>query len=253
MKRLYIFCIMALSVDLVRSTVQICQDTDKNSCTVTCGSPGKDGLPGKDGNVGPKGEKGDQGPRGFVGPVGPPGAPGIPGERGQQGPPGPKGDRSDSGASALEALQGQVSSIEQQLRSLKTAVEAQKKGLVFAKRKSSGDKIYMVYDLELSYGEAVQICSKAGGQLASPQNSAENDAVLAISLEKNTIPYLGINDIELEGSFRYPNGQVIGYSNWYPGEPNDNLRVEDCVTMYNTGKWNDSNCDKTRLVICEFF
>ncbi|XP_053305838.1 pulmonary surfactant-associated protein D-like isoform X1 [Spea bombifrons] len=253
MKSLYIFCIMALSVDLVRSSTQICQDADKSSCSIiTCGSPGKDGLPGRDGNVGPKGDKGDQGPQGITGQTGPQGPPGVPGTRGQQGPPGPKGDRGDSGASALEALKGQVSSIEQQLRSLKSIVEAQKKALVFTKGTSSGNKIYISNNLEVTYREAVQICSKAGGQLPSPKNKAENDAVLAIALEKKKRPFLGINDIQVEGSFRYPNGQLIGYSNWEPGEPNDDLGVEDCVEMYDTGKWNDKNCEEKRLVICEF-
>ncbi|XP_053305847.1 pulmonary surfactant-associated protein D-like [Spea bombifrons] len=251
MKSLHIFCIMALSVDLVRSSVQICQDTNEESFTIACGSPGKDGLPGRDGNVGPKGDKGDQGPRGITGQSGPQGPPGVPGERGPQGPPGPKGDTGDSGASALEALKAQVNANEQELRSLKTALEAQKKAL-FLNSRSSGEKIYISKDVEVTYREAVQICSRAGGQLASPQNNAENDAVLAISLEKKKRPFLGINDIQLEGSFRYPNGQAIGYSNWYPREPNDDYGVEDCVEMYDTGKWNDKNCEEKRLVICEF-
>ncbi|XP_053307078.1 collectin-46-like [Spea bombifrons] len=250
MKSLHIFCIMALSVDLVRGIVQICQDADKNSCTVTCGSPGKDGLPGKDGNVGPKGDKGDQGPQGITGPSGPQGPPGVPGAKGEQGPPGPKGDRGDSGASALEAFKSRVNSMEQQLRS---AVEAQKKALVFAEGTSSGNKIYVTNDLEGTYGEAVQICSRAGGQLASPRNRAENDAVLALALQKNKVkPFLGINDIQSQGTFRYLNGQVIGYSNWGDGEPNNYLEIEDCVEMYENGAWNDRKCDERRPVVCEF-
>ncbi|XP_053305848.1 pulmonary surfactant-associated protein D-like [Spea bombifrons] len=249
MKSLYIFCIMALSVDLVQSRVQICQDAKNESFTIACGFPGKDGLPGRDGNVGPKGDKGDQGPQGITGPTGPQGPPGVPGERGPQGPPGSKGDRGDSAASALEALRYQVNSIEQQLRS---ALEAQKKALVFNKGTSSGDKMYISSDVEVTYGEAVQMCSKAGGQLATPKNSAENDAVRTIAVEKNKRYFLGINDIDFEGSFRYLNGQTIGYSNWLSGEPNDYRQAEDCAEMFVNGKWGDIWCQERKPVICEF-
>ncbi|XP_053305849.1 pulmonary surfactant-associated protein D-like [Spea bombifrons] len=249
MKSLYIFCIMALSVDLVQSRVQICQDTKNESFTIACGLPGKDGLPGRDGNVGPKGDKGDKGPQGITGPTGPQGPPGVPGERGPQGPPGSKGDRGDSAASALEALRYQVNSIEQQLRS---ALEAQKKALVFAKGTSSGDKMYISNNVEATYREAIQMCSKAGGQLATPKNSAENDAVRAISLEKKKDPFLGVNDIQFEGSYRYLNGQPISYSNWDANQPDDYKQAEDCVEMYGNGNWNDQNCEEKRLVVCEF-
>ncbi|XP_053307077.1 pulmonary surfactant-associated protein D-like [Spea bombifrons] len=231
MKSLHIFCIMALSVDLVRSSVQICQEADDETFTIECGSPGKDGLPGRDGNVGPKGDKGDQGP------------------------PGPKGDTGDSGASALEALEAlkaQVNANEQELRTLKTAVEVQKKALFFSSR-SSGDKVYISNNSEVTYREAIQICSSAGGQLASPQNSAENDAVLALALEKKKRPFLGIDDIQSEGSFQYINGKAIGYQNWFLREPSNASGVEDCVEMFETGKWKAKNCEDKRLVICEFF
>ncbi|XP_053307076.1 pulmonary surfactant-associated protein D-like [Spea bombifrons] len=160
---------------------------------------------------------------------------------------------SGRGDQGLDVLKYQVISIRQQFQSLKIAAEAQKKALVFSKGASCGDKIYVTNDQEVTYKEAVQICSKAGGQLASPRNRAENDAVLAISLEKKKRPFLGINDIQSEGSFRYINGKAIGYSNWYPGEPNNQYQNEDCVEMYATGEWNDKDCKEKRLVICEFF
>ncbi|XP_063289940.1 pulmonary surfactant-associated protein D-like [Pelobates fuscus] len=254
MNHFWILGFIALTVPFVAASNQICQDTEKNTCTViTCGSAGKDGLPGKDGNTGPRGEKGEQGPIGLQGPLGPPGIPGARGLTGEQGSPGPKGDRGDSGASALEALTLKVTSMEQQLRSVQSKLEAQKKALVFSKGANSGDKIYITNGQEATYYDGKAICSSAGGQLASPTNAEENRAVLAVALQNKKSPYLGINDLQTEGSFRYPNGVIISYSNWKPGEPNNDEGIEDCVEMYDTGYWNDKNCAEKRLLICEFF
>ncbi|XP_063289941.1 pulmonary surfactant-associated protein D-like [Pelobates fuscus] len=192
----------------------------------------------------------DTGPIGLQGTKGPPGIPGPPGLTGQQGSPGQKGERGDSRASALEALELKVTSMEQQLRS---KLEAQKKALVFSKGANSGDKIYITNGQEATYYDGKAICSSAGGQLASPTNAEENRAVLAVALQNKKNPFLGINDIQTEGSFRYPNGRIISYSNWKPGEPNNVKGNEDCVEMYDSGLWNDKNCGEKRLIICEFF
>ncbi|KAM4702869.1 uncharacterized protein WCC33_011405 [Rhinophrynus dorsalis] len=166
-----------------------------------------------------------EGPPGLIGPVGPRGIAGPTGPKGERGPPGPKGDRGDSSTSAF----------------------------LFSKGTSTTDKLFVTNAMEANYNDAKSTCSKAGGQLASPMNSEENQAVLKIVLQYKKNAFLGINDIQTEGTFRYPNGAIISYSNWKIGEPNNEFGVEDCVEMYNTGKWNDKKCEEKRLMICEFF
>ncbi|XP_069835333.1 pulmonary surfactant-associated protein D-like [Dendropsophus ebraccatus] len=114
-----------------------------------------------------------------------------------------------------------------------------------------GDKIYVSDGTQGNYNAAKSACTNAGGQMASPQNNDENQAVLVIRNQYGVAAWLGMNDIVTEGSFRYPNGNPIIYLNWSPGEPN-NLGDEDCVEMYDNGKWNDKSCGDNRLVICEF-
>ena len=57
--------------------------------------------------------------------------------------------------------------------------------------------------------------------------------------------YLGLSDAITEGTFLWTvTGSVASYTNWYPGEPNDNEKREDCVLLsYNGGKWGDFPCD----------
>ncbi|XP_063814817.1 pulmonary surfactant-associated protein D-like [Pseudophryne corroboree] len=250
MLALQALCIL-LCVPLVLSGTQICSDPDNNAYSIiTCGAPGKDGLPGKDGTNGLKGEKGEQG---LTGPAGLPGIAGPPGLRGEQGPSGPKGEKGDSGTSALEALRKQVLTLNGQVNALQSQLTQQKKAFTFFKGgANAGEKIYVSNGGQTDFIDAKSVCSKAGGQLASPRNTAENQAVLSIRSQYEVHAYLGITDIQAEGTFRYLTGERITYSNWATGEPNNVQGVEHCAEMYDTGKWNDKNCSEKRLVICEF-
>lgn len=121
---------------------------------------------------------------------------------------------------------------------------------LFRKTVISGGKRYTSTGAEANYNEALSICSNAGGRLATPRDSSENDVILSIRNYYNGNVYLGINSLLSQGVFRYLNGDTISYTNWSPAEPN-NLASELCVEMYNTGKWNNKKCERTSLVICE--
>ncbi|XP_073430891.1 mannose-binding protein A-like [Dendrobates tinctorius] len=230
----------------VSSATEVCQDSQSSCSIITCGAPGKDGQPGVDGKNGSKGEKGDTGPPGLQGAIGPEGP------QGKQGPPGQKGEKGESGAAELEALKRQMSALNGRLNSLQLKLEQQKKAFTFYKEvTAAGDKIYVSKGEQATYNHAKSACTNAGGQLASPQNAEENKAVLEFRKVYNVSPVLGINDLVNEGSFRYQNGELIRYSNWSDKEPN-NTGEEDCVEMYDNGKWNDKSCNEKRLIICEF-
>ncbi|CAH2321281.1 Hypothetical predicted protein, partial [Pelobates cultripes] len=152
----------------------------------------------------------------------------------------------------LDALKRKVENMEQELACLQSNVAALKNALVFNKGTSSGNKMYLTNGQTATYNEAYTTCAKAGGQLPLPQTAKENKAILTLALQQKNAPFLGINDIGDEGTFRYPNGEKISYSNWSASEPNNEFGVEDCVELFNDGKWNDKNCEEKRLIICEF-
>ncbi|KAG8435018.1 hypothetical protein GDO86_013109 [Hymenochirus boettgeri] len=233
----------------------ICQIPDRTPCAlITCGSSGNVGLPGKDGNIGPQGEKGVQGIAGPRGPEGPKGDAGPMGPKGEPGAPGPKGDQGDNYASVLESLKLQISSMDGRLNSLQSRFGTLRKAFAFINGvKYSGDKYYIANGQEGNYKNGKSICEEAGGQQASPQSAEENQAVASIVARINKNAFLGINDRNIENTFTCPNRkEEIVYSNWSSGEPNDDLKNEDCVEMYTNGKWNDKSCDDSRQIICEF-
>src|SRR4051794_25522957 len=72
-----------------------------------------------------------------------------------------------------------------------------------------------------------------GGHLVTINDAAENQWV------RNTFPltgvpyaslWIGLNDAANKGQFVWDNGELVTFTYWYPGEPN-NLGGEDYVTI----------------------
>ncbi|XP_050816630.1 pulmonary surfactant-associated protein D-like isoform X4 [Gopherus flavomarginatus] len=225
------------------------------------GTTGSQGKPGIAGSPGPKGDKGsvgekraegDRGLQGSSGLQGPKGQIGSPGLKGDKGSVGEKGTNGDSGLSEINLLKRQVSTLEGQLRALQSSFSKYKQVIMFLNGRIVGEKIFMTSSYEGNFDSLKQRCSQAGGQLASPRNAAENAAIQQIVVLYNKSVFLGINDIQTEGHFKYLNGENIVYSNWQTGKPNNESDVEDCVEVYSSGKWNDKSCGDKRLIVCEF-
>lgn len=87
-------------------------------------------------------------------------------------------------------------------------------------------------------------------------NSASEAAFLT-STEQNLygggVWWIGYNDRQQEGSWKWVDGTPNGYVNWLAGQP-DNSNDEDCAAdnWDGSGKWNDWNCDHgSAKFICE--
>jgi len=96
---------------------------------------------------------------------------------------------------------------------------------------------------------ASNICASKGGYLASV-GSAEENSFLANILTLQSA-YIGLNDVSQEGNFTWSSGESLGYTNWYPGQPNDYLEQQDYVEMLNNGQWNDQYASKKLEFILE--
>ncbi|KAJ7324379.1 hypothetical protein JRQ81_017399 [Phrynocephalus forsythii] len=226
--------------------------------TGTQGPQGKSGAPGPTGTQGPvgeKGTKGDAGPKGSQGTTGvqgPAGKTGSPGPKGDKGSVGEKGTKGDSALSEVSLMKKQISALEGQLKALQASFAKYQKVATFPGGRTVGNKVFITSGYEGNFDDMKQRCLQAGGQLASPRNAAENAAVQQIALLYQKPVFLGITDIQTEGKFKYLNGDTIVYSNWHPGEPNNDKGTEDCVELYGNGKWNDKSCGEKRLIVCEF-
>uniref|UniRef100_A0ACB8F962 Uncharacterized protein n=1 Tax=Sphaerodactylus townsendi TaxID=933632 RepID=A0ACB8F962_9SAUR len=239
------------------------------------GTTGNPGPKGDQGSVGEKGDKGEVGGRGLQGPTGMPGPMGRTGSsglKGDKGSIGEKGMKGDSGLSATyhgnqtevppknrydkfkesSLMKNQVSALQGQLAVLQATLAKYQKVAAFPSGRIVGNRAFVTSGYEGNFDDLRQRCLQAGGQLASPRNAAENAAIQQIVILHNKPVFLGINDIQTEGRFKYLNGETIAYSNWQQGEPNNEKGRENCVEIFVNGRWNDRSCGEKRLIVCEF-
>lgn len=110
---------------------------------------------------------------------------------------------------------------------------------------------YKLYNVGYVWDDAESYCESLGGHLATITSSAEQSIVSSLLSEGNRNSYwLGARKVN--GNYIWINGEVWSYSNWAPGQPdnNGNSGYEDCLMMYNArnpknpsavGQWNDLN------------
>jgi hypothetical protein len=96
------------------------------------------------------------------------------------------------------------------------------------------------------------LCAHLGMHIIVP-NSIEEDMFLVQQLPLSNIfnlPWLGIDDRVIDGTFVDPWGLEQGYQNWSDGEPNG-AESENCVNQWENGTWNDLDCGGGLAVVCE--
>ncbi|XP_078701529.1 macrophage mannose receptor 1-like [Branchiostoma floridae x Branchiostoma belcheri] len=105
------------------------------------------------------------------------------------------------------------------------------------------------------YTWAMKACMAEGGRLAMPKDAGTQAFLnqLKNAVRNNADFYIGLNDQNAEGQWRFADGTALGsYNNWNPGEPN-NSGNEDCVALlpgYGS-KWNDIPCNLHLRYICQ--
>ncbi|MBC7771880.1 MAG: hypothetical protein H7210_05255 [Pyrinomonadaceae bacterium] len=88
-----------------------------------------------------------------------------------------------------------------------------------------------------SWPEAETAAVAMGGHLVTIDDAAENE-FLRLHFGKEAF-WMGLNDRVVEGEFQWTSGAAVSYTNWAPGEPNDQDGEEDAVHMRADGTWND--------------
>ena len=118
----------------------------------------------------------------------------------------------------------------------------------------NGNK-YEIYDVNMSWIEAKAKCEELGGHLVTVNNEDEMNAVHQLmSQGQYAMHWLGITDEEQEGAWKDITGNVLVYSNWRAGSPDNDNNVEHYGLILNDGTWGDvSNMYPGEIgFICEY-
>ncbi|MDC6480682.1 Ig-like domain-containing protein [Flavobacteriaceae bacterium] len=114
---------------------------------------------------------------------------------------------------------------------------------------------YYLSDNHQSYTNAKQIATDAGGYLTAIDSASENsfirDQMESAGYNWESV-WIGFNDEETEGTFKWVNGSKSTYVNWQNGEPNNGGGREDYTELMNNGYWNDLPNDHNRRYVVEF-
>ena len=113
---------------------------------------------------------------------------------------------------------------------------------------------YILSRQKLNWNNARESCQQQNGALASIGNANENSRILGLINSSNDDYWIGLNDIEMEGTFKWSSSNSIPrFKYWAKDEPSDNIGKENCVEMRKTFKfmWNDLTCNSKKRFICE--
>ena len=124
-----------------------------------------------------------------------------------------------------------------------------------------GSSCYLWSSNRKTWANAQQSCITEGGHLVEIDDTQERDFLLQAYQDKRHFPvWIGSNDKEIEGTFVWlTSKKTVPMEYFYPGEPNDDGGIEDCLQMYGpimgvdwSGKLNDDECSKDNyFFICE--
>ncbi len=85
-------------------------------------------------------------------------------------------------------------------------------------------------------------CASESASLTGISSEQENDWIAQVAQGKLVLVggIVGVN-----GERSWTNGQEWGYTNWAPGEPNNDKGKEECIKVQK-GQWNDAGCGKPK-------
>ena len=124
---------------------------------------------------------------------------------------------------------------------------------------------YRFLEKRVAWNSAKSVCYKISGHLVKVETE-EEQVLLVAEMNKRRLHstrfnymWIGLNDLDDEGVWRWSDSTKTPFSSWRHGQPNSSGGEQDCAVMDFSadGKWNDFWCDRnnynSKLVgaICE--
>ncbi|KAI5627490.1 C-type lectin domain family 4 member M-like isoform X2 [Silurus asotus] len=111
--------------------------------------------------------------------------------------------------------------------------------------------IYYISTVKKSWIESRKDCRGRGADLVIINNSEEQ--VFVDVWRRNQGVWIGANDRDSEGTWKWVDGNKVINGFWNPGQPNSNGDEDCAVSGYHpvNGKWDDVSCNYNYIWICE--
>ncbi len=120
---------------------------------------------------------------------------------------------------------------------------------------SDGSTYWLCKD-NRTWEEALAICDGRGAELVTTETQSETELLLDEGPPDPIFFWIGLNDLQDEGQFRWPGGMTpadYDYANWADGQPIDSPDF-NCVLLDNeiAGRWRAAPCNNQKSgYVCE--
>ena len=111
---------------------------------------------------------------------------------------------------------------------------------------SSGGTCYSYFTSTagIDWADARLQCVSQGYDIATIKSSEDNTLVYN-TVTSGITCWIGIHDINIEGTFVWADGSSNSYRNWDTGQPDNYVGYQDCGVMWAQGYWDDAGCAAT--------
>ncbi|XP_060556957.1 perlucin-like protein [Ruditapes philippinarum] len=159
----------------------------------------------------------------------------------------------------IKHLLQEMFEIKQEVYKLRSETDSIKVSCPDVKWKQYGNKCYRFIKDPNTWSDAKEKCRLISGDLVRIESKEENDFIVANIKGSTSGFWIGLDDTQKENNWQWSSSegtQSLGkFSNWAPGEPNNDRGDEDCgeifAKMSKIGKWNDAPCSTKLPYICE--
>jgi Lectin C-type domain len=116
---------------------------------------------------------------------------------------------------------------------------------------------YMLFTTPRTWNEAVFICASLGSNTHLAALTSVDEHQIVVDLTAGLLDvWLGATDSSFEGQFVWITGDLMDFSVWAAGEPNNGgTNGEDCAGLINSGAragfWDDRVCETAYPHVCE--
>ncbi|XP_044862469.1 macrophage mannose receptor 1-like [Mauremys mutica] len=118
--------------------------------------------------------------------------------------------------------------------------------------KRYGTYCYSIGQIPVTFSEANKICERNKSYLASIENRYEQAYLISlVGLRPEKYFWIGLSDVEEEGTFKWTNGEAVLFTHWNSAMPG---RKPGCVAMRTgtaAGLWDVLNCERVETFLCK--
>ncbi|NWR94085.1 MRC1 protein, partial [Furnarius figulus] len=115
-----------------------------------------------------------------------------------------------------------------------------------------GTYCYFIGHIPATFSEANTTCEGEEGYLATVESRYEQAYLTSlVGLRPEKYFWLGLSDVEDQGTFRWTNGEAVSFTHWDAGMPGSNPGCVAIRTETAAGLWDVLDCETKQKYICK--